>query len=104
MGESEKMKLKGRLMTVLEKDFNPVATISIEPRELLEQTTHKEINELLKLINLPQPQPEPKKEIEELPIMKSFEDICGQAIYSHQLKLVLKLNEVIVRLNSMEGR
>lgn len=45
-----------------------------------------------------------KIELEELPIMQSFEEICGQTVYSHQLKLVLKVNEIIRAIQAIQRK
>lgn len=37
----------------------------------------------------------------ELPVMESFEDVGGQAIYNHQLQLVIKVNQLVKTINAL---
>ena len=81
--------------------FDYIATIELSLRELLEQLTHKEVNELLEMINLPPPHPEAKKEIEELSVFSlpyGNENWC-RMIEDRITKLIKDVN----LLNDMMG-
>lgn len=86
------MQIIGKLVSEIglgTKDYQ--AIIELPPRELLEQLTHKQIGELLEMINLP----EPKKDIEELK---------GDWVTDEQKlnKIENKINEIINFLNRKE--
>lgn len=67
-------------------------TIELSPREFLEQISHKQIGELLKMINLPQPQQEESGELKADEVTLAFfrkylempngilEDLCREII------------------------
>ena len=55
------MRIKGILIHHIDnvhKRMGDEVTVELSPREFLEQMTHKQISELLEMINLPQPQQE----------------------------------------------
>ena len=69
------IKLKGKLNRWIGEFEGKEAEIILEPRELLEQLTHKEIGELLDLINLPQSKEEDN--------IKDGCYTCGQKWFHH---------------------